>query len=53
LADRIVAALQEAADDEHDPDRKNKLRTVAEAVGDVGKTVIVGVLTSYLAGHLR
>ena len=45
LADRIVAALQDAADQAQDPDEKTRLKKGAEAVGGVGKSVLTGVLT--------
>ncbi len=45
LADRIVAALNDAAEAESDPDAKTRLKRAAEAVGGVGKSVLTGVLT--------
>jgi hypothetical protein len=45
LADRIIAALAEAAEAESDPDTKGRLKRAADAVGGVGKSVLTGVLT--------
>lgn len=52
LADQIVAALLQAAEDETDTVQEGKLRRVAEAVSDAGKMVIVGALTNYLTGQI-
>jgi hypothetical protein len=48
LADRIIAALNEAADNEPDEVKKGKLRRGAEAVGGVGKGVITDVLAQVI-----
>jgi hypothetical protein len=45
LADRIIAALNEAVEAEVDPEAKSRLKRAAEAVGGVGKSVLTGVLT--------
>ncbi|MGC4940784.1 hypothetical protein [Kribbella sp. DT2] len=43
LADRIVAALNEAADNEPDEAKKTKLRRAAEAVAGVGRDILTDV----------
>lgn len=48
LADRIVAALNEAAEQAPTPDDRTKLKKAAEAVSGVGKGVLTGVLTHVL-----
>ena len=48
LADRIVAALNAAADDEPDPVKKGKLRSAAAAGGGVARDVFVEVLSGVL-----
>lgn len=45
LADRIVAALNEAADEETDPEKQSKLRHAA----DVGKGAMAGVISTVIA----
>jgi len=47
-ADRLIKALNEAADAEPDPERKGKLRRAAEAVGSLGGQVLGGVITAYV-----
>jgi hypothetical protein len=44
LADRIIAALNEAADNEPDEAKKGELRRGAEAVAGVGKDVLTDVM---------
>jgi hypothetical protein len=48
LADRIVAALNDAAESADDPAEKSRLKKAADAVGGVGKGVVTGVLTHVL-----
>jgi hypothetical protein len=48
LADRIVAALNEAAENETDELKKGKLRRGAEAVAGVGKDVLTDVLAQVI-----
>ncbi|GAA1691942.1 hypothetical protein GCM10009745_41660 [Kribbella yunnanensis] len=43
LADRIIAALNEAADNEPDEVKKGKLRRAAEAVAGVGRDILTDV----------
>ena len=45
LAERIVAALNEAAEEEADDEIKGRLKRGAEALSGVGKGVLTGVLT--------
>ena len=47
-ADRLIAALTEAAENETDPDKKSKLRKAADALGSMGGQVLGGVITSYV-----
>jgi hypothetical protein len=49
LADRIIAALNEAADNEPDEVKKGKLRRGAEAVAGVGRDVLVDVTSQVIA----
>jgi hypothetical protein len=48
LADRIVAAFDDAARQTHDPEERARLIRAAEAVGGIGKGVVTGVLTKVL-----
>jgi hypothetical protein len=48
LADRIITALNEAANNEPDEAKKGMLRRGAETVGGVGKDVLTGVLTQVI-----
>jgi hypothetical protein len=43
LADRIIAALNDAADNEQDEVKKGKLRRAAEAVAGVGRDILTDV----------
>ena len=43
VADRIVAALQEAADREPDQGKRTKLRAAAETLGSFGRDLLVNV----------
>jgi hypothetical protein len=43
--DRLVAALHEAAEREPDPERKGRLRAMAEGLGGFARDVAVGVLS--------
>jgi hypothetical protein len=43
--DRLVAALGEAADREPDPERRSRLRAIAEGLGGFARDVAVGVLS--------
>lgn len=52
LAESIVAAFQEAADNEADEAKKGKLRRVAESVREAGTGVVVGVLANVISGQI-
>ena len=43
--DRLVAALRDAADREPDPEKKGRLRAMAEGLGGFARDVAVGVLS--------
>jgi len=43
--DRLVEALREAAERESDPEKKSRLRTMAEGLGGFARDVAVGVLS--------
>ena len=43
--DRLVAALREAAEREADPERRGRLRAMAEGLGGFARDVAVGVLS--------
>jgi hypothetical protein len=45
-ADRIVRGLLDAADRDPDQERRSRLRAVAEGLGDFGRDVLVGVLST-------
>ncbi len=45
-ADRIVRGLLDAADREPDQQRRSRLRAVAEGLGDFGRDVLVGVIST-------
>jgi hypothetical protein len=44
LADRILAALVERAENEPDPEKQSKVKTVLKAVGGMSRDVLVDVL---------
>jgi hypothetical protein len=48
LAERIVAALNEAAEQEPDPETKGRLKRAAQAVGGVGREVMIRVLSDVM-----
>jgi len=48
VADSLLDALSTAADSEQDPERKSKLRTAADAIGGVGRELLVSVVSSAL-----
>jgi hypothetical protein len=52
LSDRLVAALQDAAEHESDPLKKTKLRSAADAVTGMGRDIFVGVVTAAATGAL-
>jgi len=52
FSDRLVAALRDAADNESDPVKKNKLRSATDAVTGMGRDIIVGVVTAAASGAL-
>jgi hypothetical protein len=52
LADRIVTALNESAEQAADPDERSKRQNAVKAVGGVGKEVLVRTLTNVLTGSL-
>lgn len=47
---RLVAALEQRADDATDPEEKSRLRRAAEALGSLGRDVAVGVAAAALGG---
>jgi len=47
-ADRLIKALNEAADAEKDEAKKGKLRHAAEAVGDLGRGVLSDVIAAVI-----
>lgn len=49
LVSRMVAALNEAADAELDPERKSKLKSAALALGGVGRDLAVQVAATVIA----
>ncbi len=52
LSDRLVAALQEAAEQESDPVKKTKLRSAVDAVTGMSRDIFVGVVTTAVTGAL-
>lgn len=50
LADRIVAALEQAADASEDEEERSRLRRMAAWCGDAGRDVLVGVAAAVVAG---
>jgi hypothetical protein len=53
LADRLIDALQQAAEQVNDPEEKSKLRRAASAIRDIGTNVIGGVLTAAITGGMN
>jgi hypothetical protein len=51
-ADRLLAALGQAADRATDPEQKTRLRRTAELLRDAGRDITVGVATAVLTGQL-
>ncbi|REF00363.1 hypothetical protein [Thermomonospora umbrina] len=50
LADRLVAGLQQAADNAEDEEEAGRLRRAGQAVSGLGRDVLVNVLGSALGG---
>jgi hypothetical protein len=50
LVDELIAALERAADNEADVERKSRLRQVAVGLGRIGRDVAVGAASTYLGG---
>jgi DNA-binding Lrp family transcriptional regulator len=48
LLDQLVRAFAEAAERETEPERKSRLRAVAEGLGDAGRTVALDLLAAFL-----
>jgi hypothetical protein len=48
LVDRLAQALADAADREPEPERKNRLKTLADGLGGVARDVAVGVISAHL-----
>jgi hypothetical protein len=48
LVDRLAQALADAADREAEPDRKNRLKALAEGLGGIARDVAVGVISAQL-----
>ena len=46
LAERVVSALDDAAEQEQEPQKRSKLRGLATGLGGAGKDVLVEVLAS-------
>jgi len=49
LVDRLASALHAAAEEETEPDRKNRFRVAAEAIAGTAKDLAVGVFAEYLS----
>ena len=49
LTDRIVAALNQAAEDEPDEAQRSKLKTAANVVGGVARDLVIGVASGAIA----
>lgn len=52
LADSIVAALQDAADNAPTEEERGRARKILDGVGGVGKGVLTGVLVKVLSGEV-
>ena len=48
LAVRLAAAFSEAADEERDPERKNRLRQIANFLGETGKDIAAEVMAKVI-----
>jgi hypothetical protein len=48
LAERLIAALDSAADDEQEPEKKSKLKQASRAIGGVGRDVLVEVVAKVI-----
>ena len=51
LADRIVEAVNEAAERTADPERRTLLREAGRALGNVGQAALAGVMANVLTGN--
>lgn len=51
LVDRMIAALLEAADKEPNPEKRTRLRALAEGMGGVARDVILGVASATVASQ--
>jgi hypothetical protein len=52
LADRILAALADTAENGPSEEERGKARKVLDAAGGVGKSVLTNVLTKVLTGEI-
>ena len=52
MTDRLLAALDSAAEQEEDPARKSRLRSAADAVAGIGRDVLVNVITAAATGAI-
>ena len=48
LLDQLVRTFEEAAERETEPERKSRLRAVAEGLGGAGRTVTLDLLAAFL-----
>jgi hypothetical protein len=48
LVDRLSQALADAADREPEPERKNRLRALADGLGGIARDIAVGVISTQL-----
>ena len=48
LANELAVAFGEAADDEQDPERKNRLRQLASFLGETGKDIAAEVIAKVI-----
>lgn len=52
VTDRLLAALNEAAEHEEDPAKRSRLRSAADAVTGIGRDVLVNVITAAATGAI-
>jgi hypothetical protein len=52
MSDRLLAALNEAVEQESDPTKRSRLRAAADAVAGIGRDVLVNVFSTAATGAI-
>lgn len=52
FVDELAQRLQTAADEEHDPERRSRLRELASSAGDAARSVFIDVTTAVISKQM-